>query len=141
MLLSIAYGVLALLLVSVVVSATGIHLDRKRLLALADLAAVECADALDQDAYYTRTDGAPTGAADLLVLTDASVRSAAEAYLHRAAPVADLERLALVDAGTPDGRTATVTLRALARPTFLTWVTAPWSEGIVLEVTASARAG
>jgi len=147
MLLSIAYGVLALLLVTVVVSASSIHLDRKELLALADLTALAAADALDEDAYFGRTANPPPcapgcpGGADLLVLSDASVRTAAEDYLAATAATAGLERLTLVDAGTPDGRTAQVRLRALARPSLLSWITAPWQDGVVLDVTAAARAG
>ena len=52
MLLSIGYGLLALLLVTVVVSATSVHLERKRLLDTADLAALAAADAIDVPAYY-----------------------------------------------------------------------------------------
>jgi len=51
------------------------------------------------------------------------------------------EGLTLVAASTPDGRTAQVRLRAVARPTLLSWITAPWSDGVVLDVTASARGG
>lgn len=143
MLLSIAFAVLAMLLVTVVVSASGVHLERKRLLALADLAAVEAADALDDAAYFSRVavPGQQVEAGDLLVLTPGSVRAAVEDYLADAGPAADLDRLTLVEATTHDGRTATVTLRALATPTLISWVTAPWSDGLVLEVTASARAG
>ncbi len=136
MLLSIAFGVLALLLVTAVVSATGVHLERKRLLALADLAALDAADALDEDAYYTRGEGDA-----VLVLTSSRVRAAVEAHLE-ASPAADrLDGLTVLNAGTPDGRTAEVTLGAVSRPALLSWVTAGWSDGIALTVTTSARAG
>ena len=39
-----------------------------------------------------------------------------------------------------DGRTAVVRLGAVTRPPLVTWVTAPWSDGITLEVEAVARA-
>jgi len=153
MLLSIAFGVLALLLVTVVVSASSIHLERKELFALADLAALDAAAALDEAAYFGRTAPAVApacgsdctegagDAADLLVLSDASVRAAVEDYLADAASSSGLERLALVEASAPDGRTAQVRLQALARPALLSWITAPWSDGVLLDVTASARAG
>ena len=153
MLLSIAFGVLALLLVTVVVSASSVHLERKELFALADLAALDAAAALDEAAYFGRTatagapgcgPGCPPGtgdAAHLLLLSDASVRAAVEDYLADAAPSSDLERLTLVEASTPDGRTAQVRLQALARPALLSWITAPWSDGVLLDVTTSARAG
>jgi hypothetical protein len=136
MLLSIAYAVLALLLVTVVVSAAAVHIERKRLLALADLAALDAADELDEAAYYARADGDP-----LLVLSSARVRSAVEEHLASSPGADRLHDLTVIEAGTPDGRTAEVTLGAVARPVLLSWVTAGWSDGIPLVVTASARAG
>lgn len=137
LLLSIGYLLLALLLVTAVVSASSVHLERKRLLALADLTALAAATALDDDAYYRRTGADAT----LVPLSDASVRTAALDHLAGAPEAGGLEALTLVAAGTADGRTATVTLAARARPPLLGWVTAAWSDGIGLRVTASARAG
>ena len=134
LLLSLAYAVLALLLVTAVVSASGIHLERKRLLALADLAALDAADALDEAAYFSRRAGD-----ELVVLGEEEVTAQVAEYLDLAAPHARLDDLALVSAGT-DSRTVTVTLRSVARPVLISWVTAPWSDGIELVVTASARA-
>ncbi len=136
MLLSIAYGVLALLLVTAVVSASTVHLERKRLLALADLAALDAADALDEATYYGRADGDA-----LLSLSSGAVRAAVDEHLAASPAAARLVGLTVLDAGTSDGRTAEVTLGAVARPALLSWVTAGWSDGIALTVTASARAG
>ncbi len=135
LLLSLAFGVLALLLVTAVVSASGIHLERKRLLALADLAALSAADALDEQAYFSREPGG-----DLVLLGEEEIAAEVEDYLADAAPASGLADLTLVHAGT-DGRTVTVTLRSVARPALVSWVTAPWSDGIELVVTSSARAG
>lgn len=137
LLLSIAFTALALALVLVVVSATSVHLERKRLLALADTAALAAASELDTDAYYAR--GTDTGDR-LVVLTAGSVRRAAQEHLSVAPVSARLHEVTLVDTSTPDGRTAVVTLRALARPPLLTWATSSWSDGITLQVTSSARA-
>ena len=52
MILSIGFMVVALLLVTTVVSATGIHVERKRLLAAADSIVVEAADELSTPAYF-----------------------------------------------------------------------------------------
>ncbi len=93
MLLAIGYAVIALLLVTVVVTATGIHLERKRLLALADLTALQAADALDPDAYFSRGSGD-----DLVVLGDAQVRAEVTDYLTTAAADARLDGLELVEA-------------------------------------------
>ena len=139
MLLSIAFGVLALLLVTAVVSASSVHLERKRLLALADLTALAAADAVSDESYYGRTTAAGDGAA-LVELTPSGVRSAAEDHLARSPEAASLTDLTLVEA-TTDGRTAEVTLRSTARPPLLSWATAAWSDGVVLQVTARARAG
>lgn len=137
MLLSIAYGVLALLLVTAVVSASSVHLERKRLLALADLVALDAADTLDETVYYSRPDGASAA----VVLSDAAVRRAVDEHLADAPEAAGLTGLHVVRAGTPDGRTAEVTLGAVATPPLISWVTAPWSDGITLTVTSRARAG
>lgn len=137
MLLSIAYGVLALLLVTVVVSATGVHLERKRLLTLADQAALAGAQAVDADAYYGRRDDG----LGLVRLTPRSVEDAVLQHLAASPGAARLEGLEVVEATTPDGRTAVVRLRALARPTLLSWATAAWSDGIELRATSRARAG
>ena len=136
MILCIAYGALALLLVTAVVSASGIHLERKRLLALADLTALAAADSLAPAAYF-----GPGARTDAVTLSPGSVRSAAEAQLLASPEAERFTGLTLVDAATPDGRTAEVTLGAVARPQLLSWVTAPWSDGVALRVTAHARAG
>jgi hypothetical protein len=140
LLLSIAYGVIALLLVTVVVSASSIHIERKRLQTLADSLAADAADAIDQGAFYRgELTGPEPGTA--LSLTDDGVRASVEDRLarHRAL-VQRFDGLAVVDASTPDGRTADVTLAAVAKPALISWVTAPWSDGIELRVTARARA-
>ena len=61
-LLALGFVVVAASLVLVVTAAAGVHLDRKRLLALADLAALDAADALSASAYYAGglpSDGLP----------------------------------------------------------------------------------
>lgn len=138
-LLSITFAVLALLLVTAVVSATGVHLERKRLLILADSLALRAADSLDLEAFYRGQAPAPIPGA-VVPLTDAGVRRSVEAYLDAAAGATGLEGLQVVEAVSPDGRTARVTLAAVARPALISWVTAPWSDGIALRVTSRARA-
>jgi hypothetical protein len=138
-LLSIAFGALALLLVTSVVSATSVHLERKRLFTLADDVSLGAADALDLDSFYRGRAGEPrTGA--VVPLTDDDVRRAAAAQLAAHPATDGLEAVTLSRAVTPDGHTARVTLTAVARPVLLSWVTAPWSDGITLRVTSSARA-
>ena len=140
MLLSVVFGVLALLLVTAVVSATSIHLERKTLLVLADDLALRAANGIDLDAFYRGHADAPTSGG-VVPLTDAGVRRAVEGYIaaHPEA-IVGIEGLEVSEAVAPDGRTARVTLTAVARPALVSWVTAPWSSGIGLRVTSSARA-
>ncbi|NYI57469.1 pilus assembly protein TadG-related protein [Cellulomonas soli] len=139
-LLTIGFVAVALMLVVVVVSATGVHLERKRLVALADLAALDAADALSSEQYF----GAGVGqglVGDGLPLRDAQVQDEVARYV--AADAAETSRwaqFAVVEAGTPDGRTATVRLAAVVRPPLLGWVLAPWSGGVTIEAESSARA-
>lgn len=99
-LLVLGYAVLAVVLLLVVATASGVHLERKRLLSLADAAASDAADAVDLGAYY-RGDG---GLADGPPLTDAGVRAAVLEHVGRAPGGADVVVGAAT--GTPDGRTA-----------------------------------
>ncbi len=123
-----------------VVSATGVHLEQKRLLALADELALEAADAVDLDAFY-RGQAPPPTEDGVLALTDADVRRAVDEYLAAHPQVVlDVDGLRVVEAVSDDGRTARVTLAALARPPLVSSVTAAWSDGIALTATASARA-
>ncbi|MEE6274647.1 pilus assembly protein TadG-related protein [Georgenia wangjunii] len=136
-LLALGFAVLALALVLVVVSASAVHIERKRLLALADAAVADAADAVDVGAYY----GGGAAAAPGVPLTDASVRAAVDDHLARSPMAGRFAGLAVVDpTGSPDGRRAEVTLVALARPPLVPWVLAPWSDGIALRVSSTARA-
>lgn len=138
MLLSIAYGLVALALVLTVVSVSAIYLERKQLLALADAVAADAADAVDEESYF----GSDRGETPALPLTDASVQHAAQDYLAAApAGVVDFESLAIAQpTGTPDGTTAQVSLSAVVRPPLVTWAIAPWQDGFTVTVTSSAEA-
>lgn len=138
MILSLAYALIALALVLVVASASAVHIERKQLLALADAAALDAADAVDLDLFYG-DHATPRGS---VPLTDSSVRSAVERHLVRSPSSARLRGLAIAEpTGTPDGVTAEVSLRARARPPFVPWVLIGWADGVPLHVTSSARAG
>lgn len=134
--LALGTAVLVLLLVTVTVSATGVHLDRKRLLAMADLAALAAADEVSDDRYFGGSRG-PSG----VPLTDAGVRAAVEEYVTaHPETAARWDGVRVLEASTPDGRSVVVRLGAVTRPVLLTWVLAPWSDGIALEADAVARA-
>ena len=138
-LLSIAFATLALLLVTAVVSATSVHLERKHLLVLADDLALAASDSLDLDAFYGGRAVAPAAGA-VVPLTDGGVhRSVAASLAALPGAASGLDGLQVESAVSPDGRTARVTLTAVSRPALVSWVTGPWSDGILLRVTSSAR--
>ena len=128
LLLTILYGVLGLALVLVVVSASSLYLERKRLFTVADGAALAGAEAWRLDSV--RVDGQRLS----LELTSAEVADAAAAYLgdseHR------LDGLELVRAASDDGQSATVTLRAVWHAPISTELV-PVS--VPIQVTATAR--
>jgi len=126
--LTIFYGFLSLVLILLVVSATSLYLERKRLFTLADGAALAGAEAFDLSAVV-RT---PAGARPKLQSAD--VAAAVSAYL--AVAPADFEGLTVVRAGTADGRSSTVTLSSYWRPPLVSLLV---PEGLRIEVTALGR--
>ncbi|GEM00441.1 hypothetical protein [Cellulomonas terrae] len=140
MILTLGFVVVALLLLTVVVSAAGVHLERKRLLALADLLALEGADAVGDHRYFEPGAGQEVQRSGGVPLTDASVRASVDAYLRdNPGAAAAWDEFAVLGATTPDGRTAEIRLGAVVRPAFMSWVLAPWSDGIALEAGSVAR--
>ena len=129
LLLTIFYGFLALVLVLVVVAASSLYLERKRLFTLADGAALAGAEAFELDSVAVE--------GDLLrpVLTSTDVDAAVAEYLATA-PHAAFEGLTVTQAASVDGQSATVSLAAFWRPPVLTLVI---PDGVPLEVTAVAR--
>lgn len=135
-LLIVGYASISLLLVTVVVGASAVHLERKRLLATADAAALDAADAVDDAALY-RSGADPRG----VPLTDASVRASVAEYLATPGVSGTFSGFAVgADTGTPDGATARVTLHARAEVPILSSVMGPFADGVPLRVTAMARA-
>jgi hypothetical protein len=128
LLLTIFYCFLGLSIVLVVVSATTLYLERKRLFTLADGAALAAAEAWSLETVRLDGDGLA------IELDSAEVRDSAAEYL--AVVATDLDDVELVAAASVDGRTATVTLRS-------TWE-APLHTDLVplevpIEVTVTAR--
>lgn len=135
--LVLVYVLIAVSLVAVVASASAVHLERKRLLALADAAALDAADALDIAAFYRRGASPQSG----VPLTDASILASVDDYVDLAAARDRFTGFAVAPStGTSDGRTAHVTFVARARPPLVGPVLAPFSDGVPLRVTSTARA-
>jgi uncharacterized membrane protein len=132
--LVIGFVVVALALIAVVVSATQVHLERTRLAALADLAALHAAEQVSDEAYFAPSD-------EGLAPADEEVEATVDAYLadhpDAAARWTDLR---VLEADSPDGRTVRVTLAAVVRPVWTAWVLAPFTDGIAIGASSSARA-
>lgn len=128
LLLTIFFGFLSLVLILLVVAATSLYLERKRLFTLADGAALVGAEAFELDSVAMTPDGPRP-----LLRTEEVARAVGD-YLaiapHRFAGLA-VER-----AETVDGRSATVQLSADWRPPMVSLLV---PEGIRIEVTAVAR--
>lgn len=135
MLLAMVYAAIAVALTLVVVSASAIHLERKRLLEVADSAALDAADEVDRARYF---DGGVTLGA--VPLSDQSVRDSVEEHLVRRRAHGEFDSLTVgPQTGTSDGRTAEVTLFATVEPPLVGWAIAGFSDGITLHATAAAR--
>jgi hypothetical protein len=120
----------ALALVLLVTAATALYLERSRLYTLADGAALAGADSFAVDTATVAPDGTVQPQLD-----GGRVRQAASDYLT-AATAGRRTPVALVDAGTPDGRSARVRLAEDWRPPLVS-VFVP--RGVHLEVEGSAR--
>jgi hypothetical protein len=121
---------IALALVLVVTAATSLYLERSRLYTLADGAALAGADSFALDGATLGSDGGLRPQLD-----DGRVRQAASVYLS-AATVGRRTPVAIVGAGTPDGRSARVRLAEDWRPPLLS---AFVPRGVHVEVEGSAR--
>ena len=129
LLLTIFYGAMALVVVLLVVAATSLYLERKRLFTLADGAALVGAEAFELS-DVTVTDGAPR-----VTLNTATVATSVEDYVA-ANPLSSLNEIHIDDAFSLDGTSANVTLSAYWRPPVLSLLV---PEGLRIEVTAVAR--
>lgn len=122
LLLVLGYLILALAVLYVCVCATDLYIAQKRLDGLADAAALAGADG-----FTLHIDGETPRA----TLTDTGVTEQAVPLVHDAGFEA-----AVVDAGTPDGVSARVTVAALWHPPLLS----PFvPEGVPLRATATSR--
>lgn len=124
-----AFTALALTVVLVVTAASSLYLERKRLLTVADGAALAAAESFDLD-DVTVTDGGVRPA-----LTDDEVAASAQDYLA-ALPESPRDRPELIDATSPDGRSAEIALVGVWHPPL---VSALLPDGVTVEVSATAR--
>ena len=135
--LVIFYGALSLVLVLLVIAATSLYLERKRLFTLADGAALVGAEAFDlSQVSMVRAVGKSSGSDEIaLDLESPDIASAVTEYIA-ASPSNHFDGLRVTRAETVDGRSATVGLSAQWRPPVLTLLV---PDGLRIEVTAVAR--
>lgn len=127
--LSMVYGALALVLILVAVAATSLYLERKRLLTVADGAALAGAEAFTLDAVTVESgEVRPMLSPDAV---DAAVRDYIGSAQH-----ARFDSLTVTSATSLDGQSATVSLSAVWRPPVLAVIL---PSGVPLHVTAVAR--
>lgn len=120
----------ALAFVVVAAAATSLHLERMRLLTVADGAALAGAES------FRVADAAVRGGEVVPALRSERVRAAAGAAVADA-ETGVLEGLGIVRAGTTDGRSATVVLRSVWRPPLASPLL---PDGLVVTVTSTAAA-
>lgn len=131
MVLLIGYVLLALLLVTVVAAAGSIYLGHKKLLSMADGAALAAADTFELNGGSADSDPGT-------LLTDQGVLAAAQSYLAGVETPEGLGGIALgPTTGAGDGRTAQVGMTAVVHPLFINFLV---PEGIAISVTSTARA-
>ena len=127
--LTIFYGFLSLVLILLVVAATSLYIERKRLFTVADGAALAGAEAFQLDAVTQTSAGFRPS------LKSEDVAAAVSDYLA-SAPHDDFESLHIDRAETVDGRSATVELSAYWRPPVVSLFV---PDGVRIDVTALAR--
>ena len=149
--LVVGYFVVVVALVGVVGSIAAVQTARQRLVSLADAAALEACQAVDEQAYYraglARTGagagagGTGGGADGTLPLTDAGVRAAVAQSLAAAGAQERFPSLELGPAtGSPDGATAQVELSAVVDVPMLPETLRDAVGGVPITVLSRARA-
>ena len=131
MVLLIGYVLIALLLVTVIAAAGSMYLGHKKLLSIADSAALAAADSFELSGGSSSSDPGT-------LLTNHGVFAAAQTYLASVEIPAGLGSVVLDSAtGAGDGRSAHVSVRAVVHPLFINFLV---PEGIAITVTSTARA-
>jgi len=128
--LIIFYGFLSLVLVLLVVAATSLYLERKRLFTAADGAALVGAESFDLDDVELTAEGTLRPE-----LKSKDVAAAVSGYLDEN-PVGEFEKLRVERAVSEDGLSATVELSAYWRPPIVSLLV---PDGFRIEVQAVAR--
>lgn len=131
MVLLIGYVLIVLLIITVVAAAGSIYLGHKKLLSMADGAALAAADTFELSGGSTSTDPGT-------LLTSQGVLAATQTYLNGTETPTGLSGI-VIDSGTGagDGHTAQVSLSAVVHPLFINFLV---PAGINIGVSSTARA-
>lgn len=135
--LTLGFLVLTMLVFLVIAAATAVHVQRMRLVHVADELALDAADALDIGSYYAGAAPLPTDDA-AIQLAQSRMEAAVAAHAVTRAD-GDLDGLRVVRVWTPDGSTAAVTVSLVVYPLFRLEPLAPFADGIELRATGTAR--
>ncbi|WP_309073004.1 pilus assembly protein TadG-related protein [Paenarthrobacter sp.] len=128
--LIVGFVLLSLLLASVVMAASAVYLEHKKLLSLADGAALAAADS-----YMVGDIGG--GGMPSPLLDDARVVAATGSYLDASGAFSRHDRLAVAaGTGSEPGATAVVVLTAVAHPPVISFLL---PDGILIEARSTAR--
>lgn len=131
MVLIVGFVLVALLVATVVVAASSVYLEHKKLLSMADGASMAAADSFTLGQLESSS-GTPTA-----ILSAGRVRSAAADYLSRNSAYGRFSDLAVApETGSPDGSTAVVVLSAAVHPPIVNFLV---PDGIWIEATSTAR--
>ncbi|THJ66295.1 hypothetical protein E8P82_09010 [Arthrobacter echini] len=135
--LVIGYLLISLLVVTVVLAVTSVYIDHRKLLSVADGAALAAADDYSIDVGGGSAAGGGT-TAPLPVLEGAGVERSTAGYLASTGAAARFDQLSIDPAtGAPDGRTARVVLSAVVHPPIVNFLV---PDGIPILARADARA-
>jgi hypothetical protein len=121
---------IAVAFVVIAAGATSLHLERLRLLTVADGAALAGAES------FHVAEVSVQGDAVVPSLSSVAVRAAVDDFVARSGR-ADLDGLAVVEAGSSEGRSATVRLRSVWHPPILSPLL---PDGLPVTVTSTAAA-
>lgn len=136
--LTAAFVAMTLLIVLVAVDVSALHLQRQELQALTDAAALDAADALDEESFYEMRRG---GREYPVALSTATVRSSVLTYIQDGPGAAEQLTVRMGDPTRAVGATvAEVTLTGQAHVPLIGSVIGRWSDGVPLTATSRAVA-
>lgn len=129
--LIIGFVAISLLILTVVMAASSVYIERKKLLSVADGAALAAADT------FTLADVETGEGAPVPRLSDGAVHSAVQRYLSETGAAGRFSGLAIGGGtGSPESRTAHVELTAVVHPPMVNFLV---PEGVPITVFSDAR--